>query len=339
MNVRLSSDRDKEQWDAYVAQKGRGNFSLVYDWRKIFKEAYGLTSFYLSLWDGGELHGIFPLVKISKKPFINRLISLPYLNHGGLYADHPQFQEELLQEAKRLLRDENLKSLELRQARPLVEGETPLPIYWTLQLSLEETEEKQWKALSAKVRNLVRKGRNKGLIVRRGPDYLDAFYQIYAANMRDLGTPVHSKIWFATILATFPREVEILVVFSDDQPIASMFLFKYQSGLWDLWASSLRKYHHLAPNMFLYWEAIHFGVKYNFQYLDFGRSHYNDRTFQFKKQWGANPKPLYYTNINFWGSLPLQEPKKQYAYLAPLWQRLPLSLTLKIGPHIRPLLP
>jgi FemAB-related protein (PEP-CTERM system-associated) len=339
MNVRLSTDSDKEQWDTFVAQKGSGNFSLVYDWRKIFKEAYGLTSYYFGYWRGTELHGIFPLVKIKRKPFINRLISLPYLNHGGLYADHPQFQEELLQEAKRLLRDENLKSIELRQLMPLFEGPPPLPSYWTLQLSLQETEEKQWETLSAKVRNLVRKGKNKGLILHRGSEYLNTFYQIYAAKMRDLGTPVHSQLWFATILATFPQQVEILVVFATDQPIAGMFLFKYQGGLWDMWASSLKKYHHLVPNMFLYWEAIRYGVKNNFQYLDFGRSQYNDRTFQFKKQWGATPKPLFYTNVNSLGSLLLQEPKKQYAHLARLWQKLPLSLTLRIGPFVRPLLP
>src|SRR5690606_14555896 len=58
-------------------------------------------------------------------------------------------------------------------------------------LDLPESPEALFAAVGAKVRNQVRKGDKSELTLQwGGHDLLDAFYDVFAVNMRDLGTPV-----------------------------------------------------------------------------------------------------------------------------------------------------
>ena len=54
-----------------------------------------------------------------------------------------------------------------------------------------------WSRYSAKVRNQVRKGDKAGLSIRfGGHELLEDFYDVFATNMRDLGTPVYPRDLF-----------------------------------------------------------------------------------------------------------------------------------------------
>ncbi|MEZ5583585.1 MAG: GNAT family N-acetyltransferase [Candidatus Competibacteraceae bacterium] len=72
------------------------------------------------------------------------------------------------------------------------------------------------------------------------------------------------------------------------------------------WASSLRKYNSLSPNMLLYWSVLEFACKKGYRIFDFGRSTPGEGTYRFKEQWGAKPVQLYW---HYWlrGGRPLPE--------------------------------
>ena len=50
----------------------------------------------------------------------------------------------------------------------------------------------------------------------------------------------------------------------------------------------------LAPMSLLVWEAIRYGCEHGMTAFDFGRSQWDSGTFFFKRQWGAQPLPIFY---------------------------------------------
>ena len=63
-----------------------------------------------------------------------------------------------------------------------------------------------WKRFNAKLRNQIRKAVKSGLTATwSGIEGLADFYQVFATNMRDLGSPVHSRRFFAAIFEEFPE--------------------------------------------------------------------------------------------------------------------------------------
>lgn len=102
------------------------------------------------------------------------------------------------------------------------------------------------------------------------------------------------------------------------------------------WASSLREYNHLSPNMMLYWKVLSYAADNGFKKFDFGRSTPHEGTYQFKMQWGAQPIQLYW---HYWLSqgdaLPEINPHNpKYRLFINIWQHLPLWLTNALGPKI-----
>lgn len=102
------------------------------------------------------------------------------------------------------------------------------------------------------------------------------------------------------------------------------------------WASSLRRYNPLCPNVLLYWEMLKFAIGQGVVTFDFGRSTPLEGTYQFKAQWGAEAQPLYW---EYWlaegACLPDRSPKnRKFEAVIAVWQRLPVAVTRRLGPRI-----
>jgi len=195
-----------------------------------------------------------------------------------------------------------------------------------------------WSQLEAKVRNQVRKAERSGLSVEFGQsERLDEFYETFAHNMRDLGSPVHARRFFQAILDAFGDQARIALVRKGEQAIGGLIALAFKDSLIVPWASSLRQYLSLCPNMLLYWEMLRSACVEGFQRFDFGRSSRNSGTYRFKRQWGAVEEALFWYAIPI-GACPRQrlssaDPKG--ALLARLWRSLPLHATRWLGPHVR----
>jgi hypothetical protein len=118
--------------------------------------------------------------------------------------------------------------------------------------------------------------------------------------------------------------------------VASGFLVGFKGKLEIPWASSIRKYNRLGPNMLLYWSCLEFACDLGFQVFDFGRSTAGESTYRFKEQWGAIPYPMYW---HYWlaeeGALPEINPgNPKYRLAIELWKKLPVPLTILLGPRL-----
>jgi len=139
------------------------------------------------------------------------------------------------------------------------------------------------------------------------------------------------------VLSEFSECSKIVVIYKAKEPVAAALVVGFKKVLRNPWASSLRKYASLSPNMLLYLRVLEYACDNGYQVFDFGRSSAGEGTYKFKEQWGAVPAPLYWHYISLDGKLPTPESsgKERFGKAMRYWQKLPLLVTRVIGPSIR----
>jgi len=205
-------------------------------------------------------------------------------------------------------------------------------------LELPASSDDLFKSYNSKLRSQIRRPQKEGMdSIIGGIELLDNFYNVFAINMRDLGSPVHSKNLFREILNHFDQNVKIGIVNYKGQPVAAGVIICFRDIIEIPWASSLRKFNQFSPNMLLYWSFIEYACKNGYKYFDFGRSTPGEGTHKFKGQWGAKPFPMYWHNIVFNGR-PAgndESEKSRYGMAIRYWMRLPLPISNALGPLFR----
>lgn len=340
MTVREIHQDESALWDTFVARHAEATPYHAYWWKAVFERAYALTALYLGVFADSRLVALLPAVVIGFPFRRPHAVSLPFCNYAGWLFESGVDREAVKKDVLSFLSARGIATLEVRE---LGETQSSQCEEATLRLALPQSSEQLWKSFDPKVRNLVRKAERMGLSMRWGVEQLDEFFEVFGRNMADLGTPVHSKLFFQEILNALREDVDILTVRKNDRAIGAMFLLKFRKQLTDPWASSLREFNALSPNMLLYWEALRYGADHNFGEFDFGRSHLNSGTYHFKSQWGALPYPLNYVTVSVEGGW---RPSSVETYrgsagkaFSSVWKILPYFSTRWLGPKLRKYVP
>jgi len=197
-----------------------------------------------------------------------------------------------------------------------------------------------FKSFKSKLRSQIRRPLKSGLYTKIGGiELIDDFYNVFSVNMRDLGSPVHSKTLIKNVLLEFKNNAKIIVVHTKDNKfLAGSLVVGFKDTLENPWASALRKYSRLSPNMLLYWTMLEYACENGFKYFDFGRSSPEGGAYKFKRQWGAEPQPLYWYCISMPGKKASGSELHANSKLekaAKIWKKLPVPVTIAIGPKIR----
>jgi serine/alanine adding enzyme len=334
----LVVDSESSAWDSFVQSSQDATPYHQLKWRTVITKSFGHVCYYLSAVDSnGDWQGVLPLVHMRSKFFGNFLISVPFVNYGGLLCKNESAAGILLEEAERLRRSLGATHVELRHVQRSFPGMETRKHKVTMLLALVPDVESQWRAFNAKLRNQIRKAEKSGLRFVAGHlELLEGFYAVFARNMRDLGTPVYSKCFFRNILELFSETTCIFAVYHETTMIAAGIGSWFRNTLEIPWASSISDYKMLCPNNMLYWEAIRFAIRNGLNRLDFGRSTPNEGTYNFKKQWGAQPLQLQWQYLMDSGNVmpDLSPSNRRYQAVIRLWQRLPLPATRILGPMI-----
>jgi len=341
--IEQHSGFEASAWDRYILDHpGASGYHLL-AWRAILQQVFGHRTVYLMVRaDLGEVKGVLPLVLLASRLFGRFMVSLPFFNYGGVIADSKEAEDLLLDSAVKLAREVKATHIELRHQEARAIGWSCSPRKVSMRLELPSQFEGLWTGFPSKLRSQVRRAQKVGMTVRfGGREHLEEFYTVFSRGMRDLGTPVYGKNFFEAILQTFPKESRICLLSSKGVTLAAGFLYGFRNTLEIPWASSDRRYNHLAPNMLLYNSVLEYACQEGFQLFDFGRSTPGSGTYRFKEQWGARPVPLHWY---YWlrdGDEPpqLNPQNPRYSLAIKVWQKLPLALTTLVGPHIVKYLP
>jgi FemAB-related protein (PEP-CTERM system-associated) len=333
---------ESQAWDAYVLAHPQSTVYHLSVWRNVIGEAYDHNPIYIAATrsDSKKISGVLPLFHLKSFLFGNLLVSIPFFDMGGVLANGPEEEDALVAEAVRIGKDLNAKVLELRYHRK-VSSFSPSPAKTQkarMLLGLPSSAELLMKGFKSKLRSQINKAIRDGLESDVGGiELLDEFYEVFLVNMRDLGSPVHSRKLLECVLKYFSSEARIFIVRKDGRPLAGSIVLGFKSVLANPWASSLRQYSHLSPNMLLYWTMLEYACEKGYHQFDFGRSTIDEGTYKFKAQWGARPEALNWMSISLNGggekSSISEDSKFQLA--SQIWKRLPVSVTRVIGPRIR----
>lgn len=338
IELRLCHNGEEKAWDEYVYECPEASHCHLVGWRRAIERGYGHRSFYLWARENNETKGILPLVLMGGFLFSRSLVSLPFLDDGGICANDDRVRTALYQKAVQLCEEYKADILDLRHRQPNILDLPLLGAKATLILELSNDLNRMWKEFDAKLRNQVRKAQKSGLIASwSGIEGLSDFYEVFAVNMRDLGSPVHSRKFFTAIFEEFSDSVKLMLVRKDNTMIGGAICFCFRETMLVPWASSRREYFSLCPNILLYWEMIRWGCENGYQRFDFGRSSLGSGTYNFKKQWGTKEEPLHWQCLNRKNSrsslMHADDPK--YRWMIRTWQHLPIAMTKLIGPFVR----
>jgi FemAB-related protein (PEP-CTERM system-associated) len=303
------------------------------EWLAVFRDVFGHRTHSLVVADG-----TLPLVEIRSRLFGHFLVSLPYVNDGGIAARNADAELALARVAADLARHQGASHIELRQRSPL----STIPPDWTvrrhkaeLAVLLEPGAESLWDALSSRLRGKVRKAeRNAAVFLAGGPELLREFYYLYSLNMRHLGTPVYARAFFNRVLEA--GQGNVLLVRRDGRPAAGALALTVNGRSELPWASQDYGQSAFNANEFLYWNTIRWSSERGVRELDLGRSTVDAGTYRFKLQWNPEIRPLHWYYWAKDGAPPPQispeNPRYRLAIAA--WKRLPLAVANGLGPRI-----
>jgi serine/alanine adding enzyme len=338
--IEIVTPNNERDYQSYVLASPRTGYCHDLAWLKIIRKAYGKEPSY---WlhrraPGCPVDGILPAFFLSNFLMGKNLVSLPYLDGGGIVANTADAEAELLNAFLRAAESRHAAS-ELRCIETLIHHEPPSNEKVGMVLDLSGQDEMSyWNSLDPKVRNQVRKAEKSQVSLRWGKrELLDDFYSVFCRNMRDLGSPVHSRSLFECLLREMPG-AEIGAAYRDGHCIGGLVRILWRGTLAVPWASTLRDERVHCPNNALYWEIIRFAFQKQCLRFDFGRSTKDEGTYHFKKQWQAVEKPLPWYPFDSRGA-PLRKlshvSSGPLSKMAGLWSNLPLGIANMLGPHLR----
>ena len=341
-SIRVEEFRgDAAEWDHYVRRSVNGTFCHLSGWREIITGVLGHECHYRVARDddSGECQGVLPLARIRSRLFGDYLLSMPFLNYGGPIGT-PEAEQKLGDDAQRLAHELKVKLLELRTRHRTRSELQTAGRKVTVLLSLPASPEALMAKFPAKLRSQIRRPMKEGMEVRFGADQRDAFYAVFARNMRDLGTPVLPRRFFDELARVFPREVVFCAVYYEGQPVAVGCGFVWGQEFELTWASSLREHSQRAPNMLLYWGLMQHMIERDLGVFNFGRCTPDGGTHRFKLQWGGETVPLPWLQWSSTGTAAPPSPDRPLFQMATrVWSRMPLAVANTIGPLLARSLP
>jgi serine/alanine adding enzyme len=321
-------------WDEYVTRCPSAGLYHRYGWARVIERSYGHAPVYLWARDESGVRGVLPLVLFRGALGGRSLVSLPFLDEGGMCSDDAEARSALWTAASQLGQARRAPSIELRQGPPSGLGLPPLGSKVSVMLPLAADPDAMWKRLDAKVRNQVRKATSSGLTTAWcGIEGLEDFYAVFRHNMRDLGSPVHGRRFFQAILEEFGDAARLMLVRDGRQTVAGGVCMFFRDTVLVPWASSLREWRSRCPSNLLYWEVIRSGCEKGLRWLDFGRSSPGGGTYRFKMQWGGQERRLHWEASERPSIVDSDNPR--YRWMIGAWQKLPVPVATLLGPIVR----
>jgi FemAB-related protein (PEP-CTERM system-associated) len=340
VQIKILEAEGRSAWDRFVLDEcPEAGFFHRSGWRDVIEGVYRQRCHYLYAERDGRVVGVLPLVHVRSPVFGDRLISTAFTIGGGAAALDEEARAALDDKALQLMNRLGVACFEVRgPARPhdgdgwVAKGET----YANFSRPIPAAEEDCLKQIPRKQRAVVRKAIVAGNLSDEVDSHPDRFFPLYAFSMRNMGTPVFGKRFFAAVMQVFGNDCDCLTVLDHGTPVAGVMSFYFRNQVMPYYTGSLPQARDLGANDFMYWRLMRRAYDRGFSVFDFGRSKLGTGPFSFKKNWGFEPRPIIHEyRVPGGGAAPEINPlNPKYQLFIALWKRLPLSLANFLGPHV-----
>lgn len=332
-------ESENNKWTEYVEKSKTTTFFHQLAWKNVIEKVLKYEPFYLMAEEDGKVRGILPLF-LTKSRFLGKaLISSPFAVYGGICADNEEISWSLFEEAKNLAKKLDVEYLELRNLYENNFGLIENSIHYTFIIELPDKVETLWKGLRRKARGAVRRGIKSDLQVEinsNGEGRLEDFYNIFAHSLRNLGSFILPFRYFKTLKEEFNTQMVMLFVRHKGEVVASVMSFLFKDMIIPYYGGCLNKALEYSPNNLMYWKLMEYGIEKGYKFFDFGKSKKGTGSFEFKKNFGFEPRPLHYQYyLNKTDKIP--DPAAlswEYRVAKKIIKKTPLTITKIIGPAI-----
>jgi FemAB-related protein (PEP-CTERM system-associated) len=334
--VKRLSAADRSRWDAFVIAHPAATFCHRAGWARVMERAFGHRTHFAFAERDGAITGILPLTEIRSRLFGRSLVSNAFSVYGGPVAADEASRAALVDYAAALLETTRAGHIEFRSIAPTTPGWLVKEgLYVTFRREISADHDKNLAAIPRKQRAVVRKGIANALAVRVGHDSR-ALHRVYSESVRNLGTPVFPRRYFALLCEEFGDDAEILVVEDQGAPIAAVLSFYFRDEVLPYYGGGTPAARGRAGNDVMYWEVMRRAADRGCRIFDFGRSKVDTGAYSFKKNWGFTPTPLHYEfKLRVGDSIPDLNPlNPKYRLMIETWKRLPLPVANLLGPFL-----
>ncbi|TVR98651.1 MAG: FemAB family PEP-CTERM system-associated protein [Rhodospirillales bacterium] len=324
------------RWEAFVDACPDATFFHRAGWKTVIENTLGQRCHYLMAEAGGEVRGILPLTHVRSRLFGDTLISNAFCVYGGPVAVDDAARQALDDAARSLAASLGVAFLEYRLRQPWhADRACNASLYATFRKAIDPDPDKNLLAVPRKQRAMVRKGMKLGLSSDLDGD-IERFFPIYSESVRNLGTPIKPRRYYAALADVFGDDCKILTVSHDGRPISSVISFYFRAEVHLYHGGGHPVAREVAGYDFMYWEVMRRACEDGLRLFDFSRSKQGTGAFAFKQHWGFSPEPLHHEFVLFKGAtVPDTNPlNPKYQRLIALWQRLPVRVANVVGPHL-----
>jgi FemAB-related protein (PEP-CTERM system-associated) len=327
-----------EDWNRFVFEHPQGSPFHLTHWKQVMEESFGYKPHYLAAYRQQTLCGVLPLFLI-ENPFAPKiLLSTPFAVYGGALSDSDEVRQAFAERVTALGTELGVAYVELRnQHGEQSLGFSPVASHVNFTGPIAAGEEDLMQSIPRKTRTIIRKSLKQSFSTVRQTEDFRVFEGIYTANLRRLGTPAFPSHYFASLLKHFKGMIDIREVFLPDQtPVAAVMTIYFRNQVLPYYGAASEQHNAQAPSSFLYWDLLLWAGSQGYTFFDFGRSKVESGSGHFKSHWGFEQRVLPYEVLLVKATeLPNNTPTNPKFELAiRLWQKLPLSLTKALGPHL-----
>ncbi|MEQ8496844.1 MAG: FemAB family PEP-CTERM system-associated protein, partial [Gammaproteobacteria bacterium] len=276
--------RSRAAWNDFVTTTPAATFCHRAEWADVLHGVFGFENHYLYAEQDGSIVGVLPLAMVRSRLFGNTLCSTPYCVYGGAVGVERAAIDALEREAARLATELPIDYLELRSTERTQPDWPSNDLYFTFRKALSADDDVNMKAIPRKQRAMVRKGIEAGLDFAFD-DGLERFYHAFATSVRNLGTPVFPRRYFAALREVFGKDCSVATVTHDGGVVSSVLSFYFRDTILPYYAGGMPQARALKAFDFMYWKLMCSAVAAGYRVFDYGRSKAGSGNYSFKKNW------------------------------------------------------
>ncbi len=210
---------------------------------------------------------------------------------------------------------------------------------FTFRIDLTADENEIHRGFKSSVKGVLKKKNDWSIEVQVGDDSLiDEYYRMHQITMKKLGTPPHSKKFFANISELVGENSSFIYAFAEGIPIAAIIVIMDESKYCSRYLAAASDPAHRALNggSFCLEEAIRLSKDKGFRYFDFGVSRPGGGVWNFKKRWTKTPPIKVHYMTKGESSAYIDPRNENIDGLSRLWRKMvPLRVANAIGPYVR----
>jgi FemAB-related protein (PEP-CTERM system-associated) len=342
IRVREATPQDLVLWQQFVDRRADAGGMHHAAWYSVLRDAYWVTPHFLMAADPeGNVSGILSLYH-SRSPLTGSYLSSL---EDGVLAARPEAVGALLSEARSLRDRLGARYLQIRGGAIDEPASITVPTVRTF-ISTGTPADQLWSAIKKKTRWAIRQAEKHDIVVEQDPELqgLEAFYRVYAAHLRALGTPVPGLDAFQSLRHRFgAHRLRLYLVRHQDALIGGMLCIVNAARWTDYYAVARPIGATPFANYLLYWHVIRDASHCGVPHFDMGRSTPQSNVHLFKRKWGGSdvsvPYHFYPTPGRHAGDMGLQALKTGRKIPQRIWSKLPLSVCNRLGPLLRKQLP